>query len=71
MQKEFLIEVYGIPGGGHIVQVTVKIGGREIGKAQLPGGDMANARAMAEGLKALADSGFDLSAMLPTTEKTS
>jgi len=66
MQKEFLIEVYGDHQGGHVVQVKVKVGGKEVGTAQLPGGTRENAKAMAEGLVALVESGVDLTAILPT-----
>jgi len=67
--KEFTIEVFKAgqaeTATEHVVQVTVKEDGREIGVAQLPGGSYENAKSMAEGLKAMADAGIDLTAMMP------
>ena len=69
MEKQFLIEGFQDGTGGHVVQVTVSMNDTEIGSAQLPGGDFENAKGMAEGLKAMADAGVDLTAMLPDAEK--
>ncbi|RJO66012.1 MAG: hypothetical protein C4523_14295 [Myxococcales bacterium] len=68
MERTTTIEVFACDDGGHIVQVAIADDGKEVGTAQLPGGDYENAVAMAEGLKHLADRGVDLTAMLPAQE---
>jgi len=67
--KEFVIEVFKAGKVGtdteHVVQVTMKVLGKVVDKVQLPGGDFKNAKGMAEGLKAMADSGIDLMQLIP------
>ena len=53
----------------HIVVVIVEINGVNIGQVQLAGGDYETAVGIANGLKNLADSGFDLTVMLPEVGK--
>ena len=57
----------GIPGSDleHLVRIRVYEDGREIGTTRLPGGDYETAKAIMEGWKNLADSGLDLTGMLP------
>ncbi len=71
--KEFKLAVVTgdkIPGSDteHIVRVRVIEDGREIGTTRLPGGDFETAVAIMEGWKNLADSGLDLTGMLPDVE---
>ena len=56
-----------IPGSDteHLVRITVIEDGREIGTTRLPGGDYETAVAIMEGWKSMADSGLDLTGMMP------
>ena len=47
------------------VKVQIFDGEHLVGETRLPGGDLENATAMAEGLVAIVQAGGDLTAMLP------
>ncbi len=65
-----VIEGDGKPGSDteHLVRITVVEEGKEIGVTRLPGGDYETAVAIMEGWKSMADSGLDLTGMLPDVE---
>jgi len=67
-ERTTTIEVFACVDGEHVVQVAIEDDGTEIGRGLLPAGDLANATAMAEGLRTLAERGVDLTAMLPAQE---
>lgn len=62
----------GRPAGSdceHIVKIEIKEEGKPTRVGRLPGGDEENAKGMAESLKALADTGLDLSELLPDAKE--
>ena len=60
----------GKPGSDteHLVRLRVYQDGKKLGSTRIPGGDFETAVGIMEGFKAIADSGVDLSAILPDVE---